>query len=140
MQRVDHFLGAGIPGLIEDHAAPVIVVAPVIPVLHDVIDGNAALAVLLRDAQQFVAGGVVLLALPVAIGPFAVQRRLAGKLPVTRDLLIDGGPVEEVIIDVIGDLGPEGGLAGGVVEDGFGVVIPEDSVPAMVLACTIFTV
>ena len=104
VQLVDHFLGAGILCFIEDHPTPVIVIAPVIPVLHDVINRNMALAILPRNAQQFVARGVMLLALPVAVGPLAVHGRLAGELPVSRNFLIDCGAVEKVVIDVIANL------------------------------------
>jgi len=90
VQQIDHFLRPWVLGFVEVHTAPRVVSAPVVPVLHNVIDGNPPLAVFLRDAEQFVAGRVVLLALPVAISPLTVHRSVARELPVSGDGLVDG--------------------------------------------------
>ena len=128
VKLVDHLLGAGVFGFVEEHAPPHVVPTPVIPVLDEVVDGNAPLAVFLRDAKQFVARGVVLLALPIAVGPLAVQGSLSGELPVSGDGLIHGRAIQEVVIHVVGHVGPERHRIGVVGEDGLGVVVPEDPV------------
>ena len=66
-----HLVGLRVAGGIEDHPAPARAVAPVVPVLDDVVDRDRAPAVLLGHLQQLVLRVVVLLALPVAVGPLA---------------------------------------------------------------------
>src|ERR1019366_3835503 len=69
VKNINHFLRVWIPCLVKEHAAPVGVATPIIPVLNDVIDWNPAFAVLLRDTQKLIAIRIMLLALPVTIRP-----------------------------------------------------------------------
>ncbi len=61
--------------VLKSHGVPVAVAAPVLPVLHDAVEGYAQLAVAIQHCGQLVAGLVALAALPVAHGP---QRKHCG--------------------------------------------------------------
>src|ERR1035438_9024017 len=53
--------------------------------------------------KKLLLGLVLVLALPEAVSPAAKERRLAGQFAITGDDLIEIRPVEEVIVDRVGD-------------------------------------
>ena len=71
------------------------------PVLHDVIHGDAPVAVAAGRVQDLVLGLVVLLALPETVGPLAVERGGPGDRAVPGDGAVDGR------LDLLGAARPE---------------------------------
>ena len=106
---VHHLLGTGITVLVELMTAPLVVV-PVLPVLDDVVDGDAALAELPQRADQLELVGIALAALPVAHGPFGHDLRLARQGAVAAYDLVDAVTLDEVIVDAVLHLAPPGHL------------------------------
>jgi hypothetical protein len=102
--------------------------APVRPVLHDVVDRDLHRAVGGRDAQQLVLRAVVVLALPVPVGPAAEERRRARERAVGRDDVV-GAAGHEVVVDEARGLGRHRDAAREV--DGrHRRVVPEEAVAA----------
>ena len=101
---VDHALWVREAPGIEAMAAPV-VLSPVEPVLHDVVERDAEAAILADDAHQLVLRVVALPALPEAIGPFGHHRRLAGERPVAGDDAIHRVRGDDIIVDRAARLG-----------------------------------
>ena len=98
--------GIGKAGGIELVRAPG-VGAPVLPVLHDVVEGDLALAELLDDIKRLVGGLVTLARLPEAEDPVGQHCGLAGEEAIAGDDLIGGGAVDEGVVDAVADLRPE---------------------------------
>ena len=69
----------------------------------------------------------MLLALPVAVSPFAVHRRLAGQIPVSGNGVVHVFAADEIVIQVVAHLGPERHVVRVVGKNGFGIVVPENS-------------
>ena len=104
--------GIGKAGGIELVRAPG-VCAPVLPVLHDVVEGNLALAELLDHVEELVGGLVPLARLPQAEDPVGQHGGFAGEEAIAGDDLIGGRAVDEGVIDAVADLRPEGGVCSG---------------------------
>src|SRR6185503_13619397 len=81
--------------------------APVLPILDDDVDRDVVVSIAVLDRGQLGRALIVVLRLEQAVGPFGEQRRRAGGGPVVRYHLIDGGAVEEVVVDEIARLGAE---------------------------------
>ena len=105
--------------------------APVLPVLNDDVDGDVVVAIAVLNGGQLGRALIVVLRLEQAVGPLGKQRRRAGGGPVVRDHLIDGGAVEEVVVDQIARFGAEAvpGVAADVAGEVRGrIVVPEQPV------------
>ena len=76
MDRVEHELRVGEAGCIELMAAP-LVLGPIVPVLHYVVDGYLSLAELSECAEHFILCLVALSALPEAEHPLGIDGSLA---------------------------------------------------------------
>ena len=105
-----------------------VVATPVIPILDEAINGNLALAVFLRDGQKFGATGVMFLALPVTIGPFAIHRGRPGQVSVSGDDRIHVGAGDEIIIHVVGHFRPQRHFLRIIGKDGFGIIVPQNAI------------
>ncbi len=68
------------------------------------------------------------LALPVAVGPFAVHGGMAGEVSISGDDLVHVFAVDEIVIDVVGHLGPERHFLLVVGKNGFGIIVPQYAV------------
>src|ERR1039458_8966305 len=128
VQDVNHLLRVGIRFFVKKHSTPVGVAAPVIPVLDEAIDGNLALAIFLRDGQKLIAGRIMLLALPVAISPFAIHRGLAGQIPVSGNDVVQVFAADEIVINIVGHLRPKRRVLRVVGKNGFGIIVPEQPI------------
>ena len=128
VERLHHLGRLGVAHGIPDHAAPVAHGAPVVPVLDDVVDGDPALAVFLRHCQHLVLGVVVLLALPVSVGPLAVHGGGTRQIAVTSDGAIDVVALDHIVVEAVTDVRGDGQPIGPVLEDGLGSVVPQKSV------------
>ena len=106
---VHHGLRAGVAVLVEFMAAPLVVV-PVLPVLHDVVHGDAALAEFLQCGYEFELVGIALAALPVAHGPFGHDLGLASQGAVAADDLVDIVALDEIVVYAVLHLAPPGHL------------------------------
>jgi hypothetical protein len=126
VKDINHFLWVGVQLLVKKHAAPVGVAAPVIPVLDEAINGDLQRAVFLSDAQQLIAGRVMLLALPVAVSPFAIHRRLSRQIPVSGNGVVHVFAADEIVVQVVTHLGPERHVVRVVGKNGFGIIVPEN--------------
>ena len=69
-----------VAGIHELHGIPVGITSPVLPVLHDAVQGYTQLAVLVEHVAQLVRTLVALAALPVAHGPEGKHGSLAGQV------------------------------------------------------------
>src|SRR5581483_412821 len=70
------------------------VFAPVLPVLHDEIDGDLTLAKFRRRIEQLLLAGITLAALPEAVSPFRPERRLTRDGTVACDDVVEFWPME----------------------------------------------
>ena len=109
---VDPGDGVGKTGGIELVRAPC-VGAPVLPVLHDVVEGDLALAELLDDVERLVGRFVSLARLPEAEDPVGEHGGTASEEAIAGDDLIGCGAVDEGVVDAVADLGPERCVGGG---------------------------
>src|SRR5580765_2413081 len=94
MEVVNHPFWVGIV-LVEDRLAHGV---PPEPVLHNIIEGNMEIAVLVCNIQNFFLRIIPVLALPVTIGPFAKERRRAGQLTISGYNLVEIRAVNKKII------------------------------------------
>ena len=87
--------------------APPLVRQPILPVLNDIVHGNAATAELRKRRDQFILRGIALPALPEAQGPFGQHLRFAGQLPVAPDHAVIIVSRDEIEVQLRLELGPE---------------------------------
>ena len=106
---VHHGLRAGVAVLVELMAAPLVVV-PVLPVLYDIVNGDAALTEFPQCGNEFELVGITLAALPVAHGPFGHDLGLARQGAVAADDLIDIVSLDEIVVYAVLHLAPPGHL------------------------------
>ena len=83
VELVHHSLGIWDNALVELHGVPA-VLAPVLPVLHQGVDRDFALAEFGANIENFLLAVIPLPALPVTVCPLGKQRRFAGELAVIR--------------------------------------------------------
>ena len=79
-------------------AAP-FVFRPIEPVLHDIVDRDAGVPILLHHIQQFGLRVVTLARLPEAEGPFWHHRSVARQPPIARDRIVHGRCRNDIVID-----------------------------------------
>ena len=106
VELLDHTPWIGEPAGVKDMASPLILV-PVEPVQYNIIEGDLTLAELLDHREKFFLAGVALAALPEAEGPFGHERSLASERAIAADDLIEILAMDEVIVNLVTDLGPE---------------------------------
>src|SRR6185437_16658725 len=75
------------------------VILPVTPVLHDVVEGQTELPVLLDYAQELLLRLVMIPALPESIRPTRQQYRLTRKVTIAADHPIEARGTAEVVVD-----------------------------------------
>ena len=80
------------------------VAGPVLPVLHDDIQGNSAPAKLSDDIEALLRGLIALARLPQAKGPERHHRGVAGDLAIAGDDAVDVRAVAEVIVDAVANV------------------------------------
>ncbi len=107
VDRLHPAVGVGEARGVEAVRAPR-VLRPVEPVLHDVVEGDAAGAEAVHRVEALLLRLVALPALPEAEGPPRHHRRLAGEAPVAGDHVVEGRAVGEVVVDAVAHLRPEG--------------------------------
>ena len=110
VNAVQHGLGVGIARSLKLMAAP-LVLGPVVPVLHNIVDGDVALAELAQRLLNLLRRLVALTALPEAQHPLGVQAGLARQGTVAADDLVEVLTADEVVIHVLRHLAPDGELA-----------------------------
>ena len=103
---VQHLLRVGKALFVELMAAP-LVRFPVLPVLHDVVDGDAPAAELCEGGHDLFLGGIAFAALPEAHGPARHHLRLACEGAVAGYDRVGRRPCDEVVIDAWIHLAPE---------------------------------
>ena len=110
VDAVNHRLWIGIARGLELMTAP-LVLGPVVPVLHDVVDGYLSLTELSQRREQLVLCLVALTTLPEAQRPLRVERGLARQRAIARDDLVEVLACNEVVVHVARHLAPDGELA-----------------------------
>ena len=122
----------GIAMLVPGHAAPGSVgAAPVLPVLHDVVERKLCVTEVAHDFDEPVLRLVAFLAHEQPVGLPREHRRLPGQLAIAGDDAVHIVRGHEVIIYACRSaLGPERCALGRVLEDRFRVDVPEDAVTA----------
>ena len=125
---VDHRLGVPEVLVQELHRVPLVVVAPVLPVLDDAVDGDAALAVAVQRVEQLAAALVALAALHEAVAPQREHRHVARQRTDAGDHAVGAAAVEEVVVHGLPHLGLEVHAGRVVSEDGRRGVVPEDAI------------
>ena len=107
MNIVEHSLRIGEARSLKRMVAPR-VQFPVVPVLHDVVDGNLALAELSQRRHHLVLRLVALATLPEAHHPLRVDGRLARQRAITADHLVGILSCNEVVVHIGRHLAPYG--------------------------------
>ena len=110
MHLVQHALRVRETRCLKIVAAP-FVLLPVVPVLHDVVDGDVAFAELFQRARQLVSRLVAFAALPEPHHPFRIHRRLARQGAVATDDLIHIFARNHIVIHVTAHLAPDAQLS-----------------------------
>ena len=103
---VQHLLRIGIALRLE-FVTPPLVRLPILPVLDDVVHGDAPAAEFTERPDQFFLGGIALPALPEAQGPLGQDLRLAGQLTIAADHPVVAVTADEVKIDLRLEFGLE---------------------------------
>ena len=88
----------------EVHRIPLIVGAPVLPVLDDAVEGHLQLAVLVDDALSLGSSLITLLRLPEAVGPEWEHRHVACEVAYLRNHTISRTTIHKVIVDALTSL------------------------------------
>ena len=109
MYLVQHPLWVREAFLLKVMASPLILL-PVVPVLHNVVNRDMTLPELCQGARQFVGSLVAFTALPEAHHPLRIDGCLACQSAVTTDDLIHVLACNEVIIHVAAHLTPDAQL------------------------------
>src|SRR5690606_36379445 len=107
---IDHLLWIGELWVEKFHRVPLVVVAPILPVLDNSIQRNFQFAILFNDFKQFLLAFVALTALPEAIGPQWKHRHLSGQLTHLGYDTIRMAAIHEVVIDKISNFRLKGGF------------------------------
>ena len=98
MHLVDHRLRARKTGIEELHRVPVIVVAPILPVLDDSVYRHSVLPIATQDLEELSAVGVALAALPEAVAPERVHRDLPREVTHCTDDSVERPARDEVVV------------------------------------------
>ncbi len=123
VDRADHAGRVRKPDRIEAMGAPLIdrLGGPILPVLHDVIEGDAPAPEAGHDVQQLLLVLVVVAGLPEAEGPAGQHRGPPGQGAEAGDDAVQRGALDKIIVDAIADIGPKGdrrpGRPGGLPEE-----------------------
>ena len=107
MDIIEHALRIGEARSLKRMVAPRVQL-PVVPVLHDVVDGNLALAELSERRHHLVLRLVALAALPEAHHPLRIDRRLARQRAISADHLVGILSRNEVVVHIGRHLAPNG--------------------------------
>ena len=83
---------------------------PVLPILHDVVEGNLPLAELPDHIERLIGCLVALPRLPQAEDPVRHHGRLAGKQTIAVNDPVSGRAVDKVIVGAFADLRPQRGV------------------------------
>ena len=124
--RVTHLVD--VAGILEFHGVPVLVAAPVLPVLDDSIQRNFQLPVFVYDFAQFVRTFVAFAALPEAQCPERIQRGLSGQVAYSGYDSVGVAAVDEVVVGTVAYFRVEGGFLRIVEEGGRGVIVPVEGI------------
>ena len=106
VHAVEHGLRIGEARRLKLVRAP-LVLHPVVPVLHDVVDRNLALAELSECADDFIGGLVALTTLPEAQHPLRIDGSLTCQRAITRDNLVSILTSDEVVVHILRHLRPD---------------------------------
>ena len=102
---IKHLLGIGIARSLELVRTPLIL-RPVVPVLHDIVDRNVALAELSQRAFNFIGSLIALAALPEAQHPLGIEAGLSCQRAIAGNHLIEILACNEIIVHILGHLTP----------------------------------
>ena len=109
MHTVEHRLRVRIARCLKLMTAPLIL-GPVVPVLHNIVNGDMTLAELSQGTLNLTRGLVALTTLPEAKHPLRIERSLTCQRTIAADYLIEVLTSDEVIIHVLRHLTPDGEL------------------------------
>ncbi len=104
MHLVDHLLRVGEVGIEKLHRVPQVVVAPILPVLNDSVEGNPELAVPVHHGEQLGAALVPLAALVETIGPQGQHGHLATEMAHAAYHAIGVATVDEIVVGPVAHL------------------------------------
>ena len=127
MHLVDHALVVGIVRVQELHGVPVVVVAPILPVLHDAVEGHLVGTVLADDVDDLLCAHVALLALVESEVPYRRQLGAARQMAPLAQHILGVVAHEHVVIDGLPG-GGEGGSIGGIGERSRRIVVPIEGI------------
>ena len=113
MDIADHRVGPGVERVVEPHRVPVLILAPVLPVLDDTVQRNSHLAVRAERLAEFLRTVIPLAALPVPVQPEREHFGLAAERVLRGDHLVQAAAViEEIEVRTVGHLAAEDGAVG----------------------------
>ena len=106
----DHAVGIGKFSRVEPVRAPVVdrLGGPILPVLDDVVQRDAALAKTRERREQLRLVLVMVARLPESERPLRQHRRPAGERTKTRNDAVQRRPLDEAVVDALADVGPQG--------------------------------
>ena len=105
MQFVNDLPGVIKMSRMEGKAVPMGFVAPVFPILHDIVQRDSPFTIFLYDCFQLIERFITLLGLPKAVHPFSKHRYVSRQLPVTGNDFIHILTIYEVVIGSITHFG-----------------------------------
>ena len=109
MHAVEHRLWVREAGGLKLVAAPLIL-RPVVPVLHDIVNGNVTASELSQRADNLILRLIALPTLPEAQHPLGIERGLARQRAVTADDLVEIVARNEVVVHILSHLAPDAQL------------------------------
>ena len=117
MHLVNHALIVGIVGVEEVHGVPMVVVAPILPVLHHAVERHTEAAIAAYDINDFLHAHVALFALIEAEVPQRGQLGLARERAPGAQHAVGVGAHEHIVVDGLSG-GKERGAGGIVIKSG----------------------
>ena len=124
MQLVNNLPGIVKMKRIEGETVPMEFVAPIFPILHNIIQRDSPSAVFFYDCFQFIERFISFFGLPETIHPFPEHRNVSCQFPVTGNNFIHAPAIHEIIIGSIAHFGHKGVAFVRIFKLCRGIVIP----------------
>ena len=129
---VDHILSAVKVGVEELHRVPVVVAAPVLPVLNDTVERNLQVTIFVHHLEQFLLRLVTLAALMETISPEGQHGHFAREVAHLGNHTVGIATIHEVVIHHLAHFRLQFDVAcltfSGSDQTGGGVVVPVDAI------------
>ncbi len=110
------------------HGIPQIIIAPVLPILNNTVQGHSEFPVFTHHRQQFLLAFVAFTALPKTVSPQREHRDLSREFTHTGNYSVGTSAVHKIIIDALSYLRIEIAAGGIVFEHRGRIIVPKQTI------------